>query len=136
MFSSVHAVLPTVSPAAMNGAKPNRQLSDASSDSGDTFEKSAFSSLFEQLGLNSSSRLEATRERVDFNFSFTSSAKESLTASGFIAQREQHASLTLTYMFQRAVVVDGKRELKTFQASLLLEADTSQSLSVKPFKEK
>lgn len=92
--------------------------------------------MFEQLGLNSSSRLEATRERVDFNFSFTSSAKESLSASGYVERREQHASLTLNYTFERAVVVDGKRELRTFQASLLFEADTSQSLSVKPFKEK
>ncbi len=108
----------------------------SSSGSADTFERSAFSDMFEQLGLAPSSRLDTTRDRIDFTFSFTSSTKETLSASGFVAQREQHASLTLNYTFQRVVVVDGRRELKSFTASIAFEADTSNSLSVKPFKKK
>lgn len=92
--------------------------------------------MFNQLGLDSGSRLEATHDRIDFTFSFTSSTKEALSASGYVSQREQHAGLTLNYTFQRAVVVDGKRELRSFNASIAFEADTSQSLSVKPFKNK
>ena len=136
MLSSVQVASQSLPPSLVDAALASRRTSDTTSESTDSFEKSAFSTMFEKLGLNSSSRLDAKNDRVDFNFSFTSSSSESLSATGYVAQNEQHASLTLNYTFQRAVVVDGKRELKLFQASLSFEADTSQSTSVKPFKEK
>jgi hypothetical protein len=136
MLSSVQAALQPIPPPMVDVPQTSRPPSDPIAESGDSYEKSAFSTMFEQLGLNPNSRLEATHDRVDFNFSFTSSTKQTLSASGYVAQQEQHASMTLNYTFQRAVVVDGKREVKTFQASIAFDADTSQSSSVKPFKQK
>ncbi len=136
MLSTVTTAPHTLPLTVAGLAGSGRRATDSSSSSGDTFERSAFSNMFDQLGLASSSRLDTTRERIDFNFSFTSSTREALSASGYVAQREQHASLTLDYTFQRAVVVDGRREVKTFKASIAFEADTSNSLSVKPFKKK
>jgi hypothetical protein len=136
MLSSVQVSSQPLPTPAVDAALGRRQAAGTTSDSTDSFERSAFSAMFEQLGLASTSRLDASRDRVDFNFSFTSSSKESLSATGYVSRLDQHASLTLNYTYQRAVVVDGRRELKMFEASLMFEADTSQSLAVKPFKDK
>lgn len=136
MLSSVQFPMYTSPVPPADPLQAERPELNASADSADTFEKSAFSAMLEQLGLTSSSRLEATQDRVDFNFSFTASSSESLSASGHVAQRDQTAAISLKYTFQRAVTENGKREVRAFQADISFQAHAANALSVKPFKKK
>ncbi|MGE5314786.1 MAG: hypothetical protein ACM3Q4_08850 [Acidobacteriota bacterium] len=107
-----------------------------SADASDAFERSAFATMLEELGITSSLRRENSGNRIDFNFSFAASLAESLTASGFVAQSERTAAMSLTYRFEHAVIEHGKREVKQFESRLTFEARTEDSLSLKPFKKK
>lgn len=73
---------------------------------------------------------------LEFNLEFTSNSLERLSATGYYAEESQSLSLSLSYTFQREVIVKGRTQVRTFEASLDVKVSRLQVTAASPFARK
>ncbi len=82
------------------------------------------------------SSVTATSTDLEFNLEFTSSSLERLSATGYYAEESQSLSLSLRYTFQREVTIQGRTQVRTFEASLDIQVSRLQQTAASPFTRK
>ena len=82
------------------------------------------------------SSVTTTSTELEFNLEFTSSSLERLSATGYYAEESQSLSLSLRYTFQREVTVEGRTQVRTFEASLDIQVSRLQVTAASPFARK
>lgn len=116
--------------------KPRRQYEGWMSQQ-DTADISPQAMLSSIAGLDfDNSNVEYLESRLDFDLEFKSSAFERLSASGYYAEERRELNLSLNFMFQKEVDVDGQTQTRLFEANLSFSASNVKTFSISPFEKK
>jgi len=90
--------------------------------------------LLSEEGLDfSASSVETLSRSMDFNLEFTSSSVERLSVSGYYSEETESLSLSWHFTFQKEVAVDGRTELRTFEADLQVNVSQMNRKTVTPY---
>ncbi|MFB0515278.1 MAG: hypothetical protein ACETWG_01590 [Candidatus Neomarinimicrobiota bacterium] len=90
--------------------------------------------LLSEEGLDfSASSVEAVAASMDFNLEFTSSSVERLSVSGYYSEETESLNLSWHFIFQQEVAVDGRSEVRTFEADLNVSVSQVSRKTVTPF---
>ena len=83
-----------------------------------------------------SSQARQMNNRLQFRLDFASRHVSQLSAEGSYEADRGELSLSVSFTFERQVTVNGRQEVRTFQAQLSLRATHVDSLTAQPFEEK
>jgi len=90
--------------------------------------------LLSEEGLDfSASSVETLSGSMDFNLEFTSSSVERLSVSGYYSEETETLNLSWHFTFQKEVVVEGRIELRTFEANLQVSISQVDRKTVTPY---
>ncbi|MQY64531.1 MAG: hypothetical protein GH143_09585 [Calditrichaeota bacterium] len=90
--------------------------------------------LLSEEGLNfGASSAETLSGSMDFNLEFTSSSVERLSVSGYYSEETETLNLSWHFTFQKGVIVEGRTELRTFEANLQVSVSQVDRKTVTPY---
>ncbi|UCH62230.1 MAG: hypothetical protein JSU77_10540 [Fidelibacterota bacterium] len=93
--------------------------------------------LLSEEGLDfGASSVETLSGNMDFNLEFTSSSVERLSVSGYYSEETGTLNLSWHFTFQKEVVVEGRAELRTFEADLQVSVSQVNHKTVTPYVRK
>ncbi|MCK5146763.1 hypothetical protein KAR48_08395 [bacterium] len=122
--------LPAVSERSGSKPAPDTKRSDSA-------QFSPFGSILAKTGLNTvGSTIKRESSSFSFNLNFQSSSLLHLNASGLYAEESQTLEMSLSFAFQKEVLVDGQYLMKSFQAEMSLSVSNFESISIAPFSRK
>lgn len=115
----------------------NTKQSTAQSTTGDSLALSPAMQALSSTGLQQRASYAAvSSSRLDFDLSYAARAGESLSADGYYAFEERSLNLSLKYTLERAELVDGVLQVRSFEASIEIRAERFESYSIREFSEK
>ncbi len=126
---------------ALQGPEVPRKLSRervpspaASPEGAVSADLSPWAVLLSEEGLDfSASSVETLSGSMDFNLEFTSSSVERLSVSGYYSEETESLNLSWHLTFQKEVTVEGRTELRTFEADLQVSVSQVDRKTVTPY---
>lgn len=93
--------------------------------------------LLSEEGLDfSASSVVTQSESMDFTLEFTSSSVERLSVSGYYSEETESLNLSWRFTFQQEVSVEGRTELRTFEADIQVNISQVNRKTVTPYVRK
>lgn len=84
----------------------------------------------------SASSVVTQSESMDFTLEFTSSSVERLSVSGYYSEETESLNLSWRFTFQKEVTVEGRTELRTFEADIQVNISQVNSMTITPYVRK